>query len=86
MTRESEAIMKETDVQKSQTYDEKSVRTLEETETGVQEGTLQEGRHTYHSKYTIHRHYYEPYEILVTKSYERYGTQQEGGVAYEHHR
>ncbi|PFX11141.1 hypothetical protein AWC38_SpisGene25348 [Stylophora pistillata] len=61
--------MKEADVQKSQTYDEKSVRTLEETEGGVPEGTRQEGRHTYHSKYTIHRHYYEPYEILVTKSY-----------------
>jgi hypothetical protein len=86
MIRESEAIMKETNVQKSQTYDEKSVRTLEETETGVQEGTLQEGRHAYQSKYTIHRHYYEPYEILVTKSYGRYGTQQEGGTGYEFHR
>ena len=68
------------------TVDEKIVRTLQEVETGVEEGTIEPGLHRYKSQYTITRHRYEPYEILITKSYGSYGMMKEGDKDYGNHR
>ena len=66
--------------------DEKIIRTVEETETGTEEGTIEPGLHSYQCKYTITRHSYEPYEILMTKSYGSYGMIKKGEKEYGNNR
>ena len=66
--------------------DEKIIRTVEETETGVEEGTIEPGLHAYTCKYTITRHSYAPYELLVEKSYGSYKQDTKGGSGYGNHR
>jgi Fe-S cluster assembly iron-binding protein IscA len=69
--------MQETNQETLQLFEGQCVRTQEETETGLQEGTIQGGCHRYQCKYTLHRHTYEPYDILITKSYGHYNSTQE---------
>lgn len=79
--------MQETLQEKSteRVIDAKLVRTIEETETGVKEGTIEPGLHSYTCKYTIKRHSYAPYELLVEKSYGSYHKELKGG-SYGNHR